>query len=135
MDIQGEFDVISGIVSEFGFDIGEVLPAPVLGTAFYLDQPGLGKSGLYVCTKTGWHNVNEAYEGSGTPSEVPDYYGQLYIDNQNERLYMATGIVDSTDWLLLKIKGAGVSAGVPAYLDHNRLVSINSTTFNFALKV
>lgn len=136
MDIQGEFDIIAGIVSDFGFDIGPSLPPPVVGTAYYLDPPGvgIGKSGLYVCTKTGWHNVNEAYEGSGPPNEVPDYYGQLYIDHANEHLYMSTGVTSLTDWLLLKVKGSEASSGVPVYLDQDRLISINSTTFNFALK-
>lgn len=134
MDVYGNLDLLTNVISDFGFDTGAALPdSPPLGTPFYLDSNN-SKEGLYVYTQTGWHNVNEVCEGAGIPVNSPDYIGQIYVDTLVKTLYVATGL-GRTDWLLVVVQPAtGQSNNFPSYSDGQKLVSISSSVYPFSLK-
>ena len=39
--------------------------------------------------------------GSGTPSMIPDFIGQKYVDTTNKKLYFAFGVDSISDWVVL----------------------------------
>jgi len=46
-------------------------------------------------------------KGSGSPTSIPKKHGDMYIDVTNDYVYVATDILNSSNWIIVSNAGAG----------------------------